>query len=194
MRVSLIREAARLMAEEGIKDYFTAKRKAAQRLGAADTHNLPKNQEIQDALIEYQEVFGGAEHLAQLHELRREAVKAMELFERFRPRLVGPVLLGTADSSSGVQLHLFADTPETVLFFLMDRGIPFDPDERRLRFGKDGWAVLPVFRFMAGNTEVELTVFNENGLREAPRSEVHGRPMERASLNEVRSMIDGAEV
>lgn len=194
MRVSLIREAARLMAEEGIKDYFTAKRKAAQRLGAADTHNLPKNREIQDALLEYQAVFGGEEHLSQLQELRCQAVNAMEFFERFRPRLVGPVLMGTADASSVVQLHLFADTPETVLFFLMDRGIPYDMDEKRLRFGKDGWAILPVFSFMAGATQVELTVFSEYGLREAPRSEVHGRPMERASIDEVRSLLADAEV
>ena len=111
MRVGLVREAARLMAEEGITDYFTAKRKATQRLGAADTHNLPSNREIQDALIEYQEVFGGEEHRSRLIELRRHALSAMELFINFRPRLVGPVLLGTADGSSGVQLHLFADTP-----------------------------------------------------------------------------------
>lgn len=194
MRISLVREAARLMAEEGIKDYFAAKRKAAERLGAAETQNLPKNQEIQDALIEYQQVFGGPEHISQLYRLRRQAVSAMELFERFRPRLVGPVLLGTADSSSGVQLHLFADTPETVLFFLMDHGIPYDSDERRLRFGKDGWAILPMFRFMAGGTEVEITVFGEDGLREAPRSEIHGRPMERASISEVRSLLSGEEV
>ncbi|MBK1734732.1 hypothetical protein CKO15_05405 [Halorhodospira abdelmalekii] len=190
MRVSLIREAARLMAEEGVRDYYTAKRKAAQRLGAADTHNLPKNQEVQLALQEYQAVFGGAEHRLQLTALRRHAVQAMELFAPFRPRLVGPVLLGTADERSVIQLHVFADTPESVLFFLIDRGIPYEPDERRVRYGKDQLSLQPVFRFIAGETEVELIVFSEAGLREAPRSEIHGRPMERATIAEVRELVE----
>ncbi|MBK1726940.1 hypothetical protein [Halorhodospira neutriphila] len=193
MRMSLIREAARLMAEEAITDYAAAKRKAAERLGAADTRNLPSNQEIQQAVLEYQAVFGGSEHQQQLRRLRERAVEAMAFFERFRPRLVGPVLAGTADGSSGVQLHLFADTPETVLFFLMDHGIPYEADERRLRFGREGVVVQPVFRFLADGTVVELTVFGEGGLREAPRSEVHGGPMERAGIDEVRALLEAPE-
>ncbi len=190
MRLSLIREAARLMAEEGVRDYLVAKRKAAERLGASDTRNLPRNQEIHQALLEHQAVFGGAEHEADLQHLRRRALEAMEFFADFRPRLVGPVLAGTADRESGVQLHLFADTPEAVLFFLMDRSIPFDSDERRMRFGRDGWSIQPVFRFLAGDTEVDLTVFSEAGLREPPRSDVHGGAMERAGIAEVRALVE----
>ncbi len=193
MRMSLIREAARLMAEEAVTDYAAAKRKAAERLGAADTRNLPSNQEIQQAVLEYQAVFGGSEHQQQLRRLRQRAVEAMAFFERFRPRLVGPVLAGTADGSSGVQLHLFADTPETVLFFLMDHGIPYEADERRLRFGREEYVLQPVFRFLADGTVVELTVFGEAGLREAPRSEVHGGPMERAGIDEVRALLEAPE-
>ncbi|MFP4147157.1 MAG: hypothetical protein ACLFMS_00500 [Halorhodospira sp.] len=192
MRLSLIREAARLMAEDGVRDYYAAKRKAAERLGASDTRNLPANQEIHEALLEHQAVFGGAEHEAELLRLRRRALEAMTFFAEFRPRLVGSVLSGTADAGSSVQLHLFADTPETVLLYLMDRRIPFESDERRLRFGRDGWSVLPVFRFLAGDTEVELTVFGESGLREPPRSEVHGGAMERAGVAEVRALVEEA--
>ncbi len=191
MRLSLIREAARLMAEEGVRDYYTAKRKASERLGASETRNLPGNREIHEALLEHQSVFGGERHAAELLRLRQRALEAMTFFEPFRPRLVGPVLAGTADAGSAVHLHLFADTPETVLLFLMDRGIPFDSDERRLRFGRDGYTVQPVFRFLAGDTEVELTVFGEAGLRQPPRSEVHGGSMERAGIAEVRALVEG---
>ncbi|ABM63016.1 hypothetical protein [Halorhodospira halophila] len=192
MRLSLIREAARLMAEDGVRDYFAAKRKAAERLGASNTRNLPGNQEIHDALLEYRAVFGGEEHEAALRHLRQRALEAMSFFADFRPRLVGPVLSGTADTESPVQLHLFADTPETVLMFLMDRRIPFESDERRLRFGRDGWSIQPMFRFLAGDTEVELTVFSEAGLREPPRSEVHGGAMERAGVAEVSALLEEA--
>lgn len=192
MRATLIREAARLMAEEGVRDYYAAKRKAAERLGASDTRNLPANREVHDALLEHQAVFGGEEHAEALLRLRRRAVEAMTFFEQFRPRLVGPVLAGTADADSDVQLHLFADTPETVLLFLTERGIPFESDERRVRFGRDGVSVQPVFRFFAGETEVELVVFSEAGLRQPPRSEIHGGAMERAGIAQVRALIDEA--
>ncbi len=41
----------------------------------------------------------------------------------FTPRLVGPVLSGSADHTQGVRLHLFTDNPEDVVFALLDRSI-----------------------------------------------------------------------
>ena len=49
-RQRLAHEAARLMAEGGIRDYHQAKLKAAQRLGIHDDASLPRNREIEDAL------------------------------------------------------------------------------------------------------------------------------------------------
>ena len=51
-RQRLAHEAARLMAEGGIRDYHQAKLKAAQRLGIHDDASLPRNREIEDALRE----------------------------------------------------------------------------------------------------------------------------------------------
>ena len=52
MRQRLAVEAARIMAEEHISDFYKAKHKAAERLGAANTRNLPRNGEIEKALQE----------------------------------------------------------------------------------------------------------------------------------------------
>jgi len=41
MREQLAHQAAKLMAEGGITDHASAKRKAARQLGAADTQHLP---------------------------------------------------------------------------------------------------------------------------------------------------------
>ena len=47
MRTRLAIEAAKLIAEEGIKDFLTAKRKAAERLGVAEhTSSFPNNLEM----------------------------------------------------------------------------------------------------------------------------------------------------
>ena len=98
-RQRLAHEAARLMAEGGIRDYHQAKLKAAERLGIHDDASLPRNREIEDALREYQRLFiGGAQW--QAVQVRRDAsLRAMEFFAPFSPSLVGPVLEGTADTN-----------------------------------------------------------------------------------------------
>lgn len=192
MRQRVTQEAARIMAEEGVTDYFVAKRKAATRLGAPETRNLPNNREIQDALIEYQRLFGGAQQSSHVRHLREVALEAMAFFERFSPRLVGSVLHGTATDFSDVNLHLFADTPEEVAVFLMDNRVPFESSERRFRFGRDDHVTQPVYRFLAGDTVIDATVFSLNGIREAPRSRVDGLPMDRASIGAVRDLLAAA--
>lgn len=188
MRERLTQEAARIMAEQGVRDFYLAKRKAAARLGVPDTRNLPQNREVQAALTDYQRLFGGAAQASRLRRLRETALEAMTFFERFRPRLVGSVLDGTAGEFSDVNLHVFADTPEEVALFLMERGIPHDQDERRLRFD-EAYVFLPVYRFVADDVRIDLTVFDERGLRQPPRSRVDGQPMRRAAIAEVRELL-----
>src|ERR1044071_6992205 len=124
LRRALAQEAARIMSEQGIDDYWLAKRKAAERLGATDIAVLPKNTEIEAALAEHQRLFQSDTHSSALSALRRTALEAMRLLRKFEPRLVGPVLSGTASAHSEVNLHLFADGAETVALHLMDSGVP----------------------------------------------------------------------
>src|SRR6202045_3356897 len=97
LRRALAQEAARIMAEHGVRDFLIAKRKAAERFGVTDgAALLPKNSEIESALAEYQRLFGGASPLQSLHAQRRAALSAMRYLREFEPRLVGAVLAGTA--------------------------------------------------------------------------------------------------
>ncbi|MCG6863848.1 MAG: hypothetical protein LJE58_00300, partial [Thiogranum sp.] len=177
MRTRIAQEAARLMSEEGIQDFYAAKRKAAQHLGAPDTRNMPRNQEVEVALQEYQRLFRSEQQTGHLRVLREAAVQAMRFLAGFRPRLVGSVLSGTAGRHADINLHLFADTPEEVSLFLMDNSIPFHPAQKRLRISREAWQEFPAYEFMAGDQAVELVVFPSEGRREAPRSPVDGRPM-----------------
>jgi hypothetical protein len=189
MRTRIAQEAARLMSEEGIQDFYAAKRKAAQHLGAPDTRNMPRNQEVEAALQEYQRLFRGEQQTGHLRVLREAAVQAMRFLAGFKPRLVGSVLSGTAGRHADINLHLFADTPEEVSLFLMDNSIPFHPAQKRLRISREAWQEFPAYEFMAGEQAVELVVFPSEGRREAPRSPVDGRPMRRARVEEVEALL-----
>lgn len=181
--------AARLLVDDGMTSANAARAKAARRLGVTDRRDLPTPAEIEVALSEYQRIFGGDAHPRQLRESRQAALAAMRLFERFQPRLVGRVLSGTAHEHMPVTLHVFADTPEEVMLFLLEREMPYRNGEQRVRDAERGVISLPCYRFLAGETEVELVVFPAVGLRRAPLSPVDGRPMERAGRAELERLL-----
>jgi len=192
VRQQIAHEAAKLMVENGIRDYQLAKRKAAARLGLGDARDLPRNDEIEREREAYQRLFGTEEHSRHVVSLRRHALEAMRLLDDFGPRLVGPVLSGTADRHSEICLHLFSDPPEDVALFLLDRGIPHDQGEARVRFQADDHERLPAFRFLAGEAPVERVVFSARARRRTPLSPVDGRPMRRAKLAEVVALVEAA--
>jgi hypothetical protein len=190
LRRALAQEAARIMAEHGIRDFLVAKRKAAERFGVTDGGAvLPKNSEIEEALAAYQRLFGGASHLQALHAQRSAALAAMRYFREFEPRLVGAVLSGTATEHSDVQLHLFADRAESVTLKLIDQGIPHEVTERRVRLNAERSRAFPGVRFEMDAQPIEATVFPPEGIRQAPVSPVDGRPMRRASALEVEALL-----
>lgn len=190
MRQRLAQEAARLMAEEGVRDFYSAKRKAAERLGASNTHNMPRNQEIEAALQDHQRLFQGDAQQQNLRELRTAAVQAMQFFADFEPRLTGSVLSGTAGEHSDINLHLFAEVSEDVHLFLMEAGVPFEAGHRRIRIGRDQSEDIPSLRFIAGDAHIEALIFPTKGLRQAPPSPLDGRPMARAGLNQVMELLE----
>jgi len=189
LRRALAQEAARIMSEQGIDDYLLAKRKAAERLGATDIAVLPKNSEIEEALAEHHRLFDANTHSSTLTALRRTALQAMRLLKMFEPRLVGPVLSGTASAHSEVNLHLFAEGSEPVALYLLERGIPHRIGERRLRYEPNRLVAYPVVHFVAGDREIEAVVFPVNGIRQSPASPVDGRPMRRADTDEIESLL-----
>ena len=193
LRRALAQEAARLMAEHGIRDFLVAKRKAAERFGVSDgAALLPKNSEIEEALVAYQRLFGGATYLEALHAQRAAALSAMRYLEEFEPRLVGPVLSGTATAHSEVQLHLFAERAESVTLKLIDEGIPHEVTERRVKLNAERIRAFPGVRFEMDDQPIEVTVFPPDGIRQAPVSPVDGRPMRRANVLEVAARLEQA--
>jgi len=194
MRRAIAQEAARIMSEQGIEDFLLAKRKAAERFGVADASVLPKNVEIEAALAEHHRLFDGGKHHNTLSALRRVALRAMRLLREFQPRLVGPVLSGTASAHSEINLHLFAESAESVALALMEQGIPHQTAERRLRYEPNRVVAYPAFRFVAGQQPIDAVVFPLNGIRQSPASPVDGKPMRRGDVSEIEALLLQSEI
>ena len=193
-RHRLAHEAARLMAEGGIRDYHQAKLKAAERLGIHDDASLPRNREIEDALREYQRLFAGDAQALGLRARREAALRALEFFAPFEPRLVGPVLDGTADANAPVALQLYTDDADAVPRFLDEHDIPAEARSRRLRLDPQRQVEAPVWLFSAEELTFDLTVLPLDVLRQAPLSGIDEKPMKRASLAQLGALLAEDEI
>jgi hypothetical protein len=189
-RQVLAQEAARIIVEQGIQDFRLAKTKAAERLGMSDRGSLPGNSEIEAAIAEHLQIFGRESHFNLLQTMRRAALSAMDVLATFSPRLVGPVLHGTAAASSAINLHVFSDTPELIAIHLDDSRLTYKPFERRLKSRRDRSKTYAGFRFFQDDSSVEATVFPIDGMRQAPISPVDGKPMRRADKNAVLLLLE----
>lgn len=190
VRMEVAAEAARIISTEGQHNYRAAKKKAAVRIGVSDRLALPSNIEVKAALSSYQSLYGGTRHQDNLAHLRNCAVRAMQLLPEFNPRLVGSVLDGTADQHSRVALHVFCDSPDFLVLHFLDRGTPFQQEQRQLRWHDGSYRQVPLIVFELDETAIELSVFHPLNLRQAPPSPIDGKPQQRATLSQVKNLLD----
>jgi hypothetical protein len=151
---------------------------------------LPGNAEIEAAVAEHLQIFGGDAHEDRLRLMRVAALSAMELLSSFTPRLVGPVLAGTADENSVVNLHVFSDSAELVALELEQIGVSYRPYERRLKSRRGQVETYAGFEFNHGNNAIQATVFPVDGIRQAPMSPIDGKPMKRADADGVQALLE----
>lgn len=189
-RALVAQETARIIVEQGIRDFRVAKTKAAERLGLAERGALPGNREIEQALGDHLQLFGRESHHHLLKVLRRAALSAMEMLAPFAPRLVGPVLSGTAAANCAINLHLFADDLESVAFALDENAVAYRLYETRLKSRRNRTETFAGLRFTHHDAAVEATVFPLVGVRQAPISPIDGKPMKRADARTVRDLLE----
>lgn len=189
MRRLIAQQAARMMAEEGLADYSKAKRKAARQLGCDEDHGLPSNAEIEQELRLHHEIFHSDSQPQRLHLLRSEALRVMQLLERFNPHLAGAVLDGTAGRYADTEIHLFADSLKDVELFLLNKNIPYQADEKAYRISGEKQR-LPVFLLDGAHGTIRLIIFATDDLRALPRSSTHNNAQLRAGTASVAALLE----
>jgi hypothetical protein len=197
-RLEIAAAAARLIAEDGA-DYATAKRKAAREVLGEGQHTrwLPDNPLVFQELRRYLQTFDGDLHHARLGALRRQAAQLMRNLAAFQPHLVGAVLNGTATAHSDLHLHLFVDSAKDVEHALLNEGLDFDVDEAPagevaaqevIRLVLDA----PAYPGAPERIGLELTVFDHDALRTAPRGRVNDaslHPVEAAGRADLAALL-----
>jgi hypothetical protein len=167
-RARIAQATARLIAEHGITDWSAAKRKAARHLGLPEGLSLPSNEDVQQALVDYHALFGGAAHAESLHAQRTAALRWMRRLERWAPLLVGGVAAGWATTHSDVRIELVADDPKTVEMTLVSQGVQYAALPARADDdGSDGSGAQLLIE--AADANIRLSVVSPNQRRSRPR-------------------------
>jgi hypothetical protein len=168
--------AARWVVEEGL-EYGPAKRRAAKQLGLSGRGALPGNDVLEDAVMEYIEVFCANTQPQELLALRRLALVWMERLSEFRPYLGGAVWHGTATKNSDIYVQLFCDDSKSAEIALIDQRVNYVP---RTVTGFTGEPVeaLSVHAFCAELNEeigVHLMIYDFDDVRGALKPDAKGR-------------------
>lgn len=169
MREQLAHLAAKLIAETGIADFASAKRKAARQLGASDTQHLPSNREVEEALHSYRALYQHDSHPDTLYQLRAEALAVMQPLSAFNPYLTGSVLSGAAGENSDINLMLFSDDVKAVLLFLLKNKLEFEDGEWRVRLNGREETVPSYTLTSESGTQIHLVVLPENARHSGSR-------------------------
>ena len=167
-RLIVARRAAEVIMEEGITDYFFAKKKAAKSLGLLTNDNLPSNQEIDNALKEYQNIFQEEVDSEIITKIQKEALNTMLLFEDFNPHLTGQLLEGLIPKFPKIQISLYTDNIKEVEYTLLNNNIACDIKDtiyQEKLSKKKSTKTIPAFILEGAWFPIELKVYFENDIR-----------------------------
>jgi hypothetical protein len=124
-RARIAQATARLIAEHGLTDWTAAKRKACRELGLPERATLPANDEVEQALHDYNTLFRHRSQPLSLRAQREAAMKWMDELSRWNPVLIGGAAAGWATEHSDVHLELEAEDPKEVELALINAGVEY---------------------------------------------------------------------
>lgn len=180
-----------MICEHGVRDFASAKRKAARQLGIADPHHLPGNLEIEAAVKSYQALFQSQTQPAVLREFRQLAVGVMQMLADFQPYLTGAVLNGTASKHSDIRIELFTDNEKEVELYLLNRNIQFKQGQHQINH-QGNRKQIPCFILDYDICDVHITVNPPGAIRNAPRNNNY-EPLKRATISQLMALMEESE-
>ena len=184
IRLTVANKAAELIAEEGITDYHFAKTKAAKCLGFSAKEKLPSNNEIDEALIAYKNIYYRAD-FAILQELKEITLKYMKLFKEFNPHAPSQILEGYISKYPTIEINLYHDDIKAVEYILLNNQIHFETTDISL-YGKGSKKKsnrnLPIYKIESDLMPIQIKIFEANDFKIASKNLLKARGMDIKAL------------
>ncbi len=190
LRRKIAWEAARLIYQQQVSEYYAAKMKAARRIhkGWVKPRDLPSNAEIRDELQTLARTHEGPARQDPLLAMRLSALNMMHHLKLFQPRLVGSVLTGNIRQDSAIDLHLFCDNLASVSGALDQLDLSYRIERKRIR--KADRQRTYTYLHVKADYPLELTVYPSELVKRHFKSSLTGKPMPRVSLAELEQLLN----
>ncbi len=184
-------EAARLMYWREESEYQRAKWKAAKKvqIGWVRPADLPSNAEIRDQVLILARLHEGSlTHSDRLHQMRLRALWWMEHLAEFHPRLIGSVLTGHIREGSDIDIHVFSGSPSVVASRAEETGAAVEVERKRVL--KDNESRVFTHVHVRDVFPIEITIYEANLLGHRFKSSITGKPIERATADQLGKLIE----
>ena len=182
-------EAAVLLYSGLEKEYLQAKKRAAKVLNVSF---LPRNREVAEELDSLAEDLEGQTRRNRLIQMRRTALRLMEILAKYRPRLIGSVWRGTATRKSDVDIRVSSDDHRLVEKILRDSGYPVLRTLRKSRQDTLRGKVNTSFHIYlkpSDDFEVEVVAHRLDDSRDVGVCEIYGDLMTGLSIEKLRKTL-----
>jgi hypothetical protein len=168
--------AARIVVEEGL-EWGPAKQRAVRQLGLPGRTALPDNDQLEEAVREYIELFCGDTQPQELQALRELALLWMDRLQEFRPHLAGAVWRGTATRLSDIYIQLFCDDPKSAEIALIEHQVDYEPRTVTGFTGNsvEALSIRSLCKPLQETVGVHLMVYDHDDLRGALQPDRQGR-------------------
>ena len=184
----LAQESAKIIVSQGIENFSDAKIKAAKKLNIENLGCLPSNYEIEKSLKEHYQLFVPEIHADYIKLMREAAIEIMNLFIDFQTYVVGPVVSGTASSSS-INIHLSSEDIYDVTQILDKNEMKYKLFDKKIKFNKKVNKVFCGLSLLYRKMVVEIVIFNSKDIKQRPLSRIDGRPIKRLKINSLKMLL-----
>jgi len=193
IKMTIASLAARMIMEEGVKDYFFAKKKAAKSLGFHEDINLPTNSQIDIAIEEFHKIYNQDIGIDFLEHFKSQALNIMNMFKNFKPHLMNKLSEGIIPKFPEIKINLFADNIKDIEYVLLNSEIPYEFSETKtnIKARKNLKKLIPTIYLDSHPIPAEVKVYFENDFFSFKKNFLQNRGMDyQKVLNlDIKSLI-----
>jgi predicted nucleotidyltransferase len=183
---TVAKEAATLLYFGAEKEYKQAKVKAAKNLG---TKFMPSNLDVALELDKIAQDNEGDERQTRLLEMRKEALKIMQVLADFCPVLIGSVWRGTIRRGSDIDIAVYSDATEEILGALNSGGIKILKTQWTT-VNKHGETFSSFHIYAQNKYSIEIVARSAGEATQKRRCEVFGDQIKGLKPNELQRVLE----
>ena len=187
LRKRVAREAASLLYLGVEKEYKQAKLKAAK---IVKFKFLPTNLEVALELDKIAEENEGSARKERLIQMRKEALKLMQVLKAYKPLLIGSVWRGTIYHGSDVDIVVYRDEPEDILKILRQNNLKIMQTEW-VAVTKEGKrkGSFHIYVELPAKEKAEIKIVQSTEASEKEKCEIYGDEITGLSVQKLEKLL-----